>query len=200
MATLTLHPTSYDTENYSWYSTSNISNGYTSSSSTSRAYITCNTKGAEAYIYYKFDTSAIPDGSTINSVSCTAKLSINGNSTTTPQKKVQMFTGLTAKGTATSVSSTATVYTLDVGTWTLAELRDIRVRPYMKEGSSTTSRYQINFYGATLTIDYTPPGPSYTIKVKDGGTWKTATKVFVKQSGTWQQATNVLVKDSGTWE
>lgn len=153
--TITLYPSSYDTENYSWYSTSSLSNGYASASSTSYAQITCNTKGAEAYIYYKFDTSQIPDGATIDSVTCSAKLLINGNSTTTPQKKVQMFTGTTEKGTASNVSSSANTYSLDVGSWTLSELRDIRVRPYMKEASNTTSRYYIRFYGATLTITYT---------------------------------------------
>ena len=152
--TITLHPTSYDTENYSWYSISNVARGYTDASSTTYSQITCDTYGSEAYIHYKFDTSQIPDGATIVSVECRAKLLINGNSTTTPMKKVQMFTGLTAKGNPTTASSSATTYTLDVGDWTLAELRDIRVRPYMKEGTNTSSRYYIRFYGATLTIKY----------------------------------------------
>ena len=152
--TITLHPSSYDTEHYSWYSTSNLSRGYTSATSTTFADITCNTKGSEAYIYYKFDTSQIPDGATIDSVSCSVKVAINGNSTTTPIKRVQMATGTTLKGTATTVKTAVDTYTLDDATWTLAEVRDIRVRPYMKEGSSTTSRYKISFYGATLTITY----------------------------------------------
>lgn len=152
--TITLHPSSYDTENHSWYSASNISRGYTSDTSTTYATITCDGNGAEAFIHYKFDTSQIPDGATIVSVECKVKLSINGNSTTTPIKRVQMFTGLTAKGTPTAAGSSATTYDLDCGDWTLAELRDIRVRPYMKEGNSTTSRYRIAFYGATLTIKY----------------------------------------------
>lgn len=153
--TITLHPTSYDTENYSWYSISNVARGYTDASSTTRAIIDCNNYGSEAYIYYKFDTSQIPDGAEIVSVECKAKLAISGNSTTTPIKSVQMFTGLTAKGNPTTASSSVTTYTLDVGTWTLAELRDIRIRPYMKEGTNTSSRYSISFYGATLTITYT---------------------------------------------
>lgn len=153
--TLTLNPSSYDHEHYSWYSAQNISNGYLGSGSTSYARITCDTKGAEAYIHYKFDTSSIPDGATIDSVSCVVKVSISGNSTTTPQKKVQMFTGTTAKGSESNVSSSASAITMDVGSWTLEELRDIRVRPYMKEASNASSRYYINFYGATLTIKYT---------------------------------------------
>lgn len=151
--TITLHPTSYDTENHSWYSISNVSNGYAFATSSTVATITCDGQGASAYIYYKFDTSQIPDGATIVSVECEVKLSINGNSTTTPTKRVQMFTGTTAKGTPTTATTAINTFDLDCGEWTLAELRDIRVRPYMKEGS-TTSRYRIAFYGATLTIKY----------------------------------------------
>lgn len=152
--TISLHPVSYDTENYSWYSASNISNGYTNATSTSLATINCNGQGATAYIHYKFDTSQIPDGAEIVSVECKVKLSINGNSTTTPIKRVQMFCGLTAKGNPTTATTATNTFDLDCGDWTLAELRDIRVRPYMKEGTTTQSRYRIAFYGATLTITY----------------------------------------------
>lgn len=152
--TITLHPVSYDTENYSWYSISNVARGYTDASNTTFATITCDGQGAKAYIYYKFDTSQIPDGATIVSVQCKVKLSINGNSTTTPIKRVQMYTGTTAKGNPTKATTATNTFDLDCGDWTLAELRDIRVRPYMKEGSTTTARYRIAFYGATLTIKY----------------------------------------------
>lgn len=152
--TITLHPVSYDTENYRWYSASNISDGYANATSTTFAIINCNGQGATAYIHYKFDTSQIPDGAEIVSVDCKVKLSINGNSTTTPIKRVQMFCGLTAKGNPTTATTATNTFDLDCGDWTLAELRDIRVRPYMKEGSTTTARYKIAFYGATLTIKY----------------------------------------------
>ena len=153
--TITLYPSSYDTEHYSWYSTSNISRGYTSASSTTYSQINGNAYGGEGYIYYKFDTSQIPNGATIDSVSCSVKLGINGNSTTTPIKRVQMYTGTTAKGTATTAKTATTTYDLDCGDWTLEEIRDIRVRPYMKEGANTSAHYTISFYGATLTITYT---------------------------------------------
>ena len=199
MPTVTLYPSSYDTEHYSWRTSSNISRGYTSSSSTNYAEFGLVKSGGETYIYYKFDTSSIPDGAEIVSVSCTAKVMIEGNSSTTPQKKIQMATGTTLKGTASTASSTAKVYTLDVGEWTLAELRDVSVRPYAKMGTST-SNYVMRFYGATLTIEYNLPGPSYTVKVKNNGAWVDATKVLVKSSGSWVEASNVLAKDNGTWK
>lgn len=153
--TITLYPSSYDTENYNWRTYSNISRGYTDSSSTNYTRFGLQYRGVETYIYYKFDTSSIPDGAEIVSISCTAKASANGNSTTTPVKQIQMATGTTLKGTATTIGSTATERTLDVGSWTLAELRDICIRPYAKTGSSTAPNYNLDFYGATLTITYT---------------------------------------------
>ena len=153
--TITLHPTSYDTENHSWSSSSNISRGYTNSSSTTYARFGIPKPYGEAYVYYKFDTSSIPDGAEIVSVSCKAKATASGNSTTTPVKQIQMATGTTLKGSPSTIPSSASgaERTLDVGDWTLAELRDARIRPYAKTGN-TTSNYYLDFYGATLTIKY----------------------------------------------
>lgn len=151
--TVSFKPSSYDTENYSWRSSSNISNGYTNSTSTSYARFGIPKPYGEAYVYYKFDTSSIPDGAEIVSVSCVAKASASGNSTTTPVRQIQMATGTTLKGTITAINSSVTERTLDVGEWTLAELRDARIRPYAKTGN-TTSNYNLDFYGATLTITY----------------------------------------------
>ena len=151
--TVSFKPSSYDTVNYSWSSSSNISRGYTNSSSTTYARFAIPKPYGEAYVYYKFDTSSIPDGAEIVSVSCTAKANASGNSTTTPIKQIQMATGTTLKGSATTISSTASEKTLTVGDWTLAELRDARVRPYAKTGN-TTATYNLDFYGATLTVTY----------------------------------------------
>lgn len=154
--TITLHPTSYDTENYSWRTYSNISNGYADSTSMSYARFGIPKPHGEAYVYYKFDTSSIPDGAEIVSVSCRAKAVASGNSTTTPVKQIQMATGTTLKGSPTTIpasSPSAERDIADVGTWTLAELRDIRVRPYARTGN-TSSNYNLDFYGATLTITY----------------------------------------------
>ena len=68
-ATFTGTPTSYDTINHSWYSVSNMANGYTDSSSTTYATIN-NARGAnaETYAYFTFDTLSIPIYATIESV------------------------------------------------------------------------------------------------------------------------------------
>jgi len=203
MATATFDIVSYDTTDHSWYSTSGMSNAYDGSDSTNYATINdTRGSGAETWVYFEFNTSSIPSGSTINSVSCVVKLMANGNSTVTPTRTVQMFTGTTAKGSSTSMPTSAGTKSFSGQTWTLAELRDARVKIYVQRGTSQTStNYYVRFYGATLTVDYTPPaGPSYTVKVKNNGSWVNATKVLVKSSGSWVEASNVLAKDNGTWK
>lgn len=153
--TITLVPSSYDNVNYEWYSASDINKGYTSATSTSYASIQNAGMGADAYIIYKFDTSAIPDGADIVSVNCLVKVSMNGNSTTTPIKRLQMVSGTTLKGTYSGGTSAINTHDMDCGDdWTLAEVRDIGVKLRTRSGATTEHHYIINFYGATLTIVY----------------------------------------------
>ena len=152
--TITLRPSSYDNVNYEWYAASDINNGYAWATSATCAQIQNAGMGAYSYIFYKFDTSAIPDGADIVSVNCLVKVSMNGNSTTTPIKRLQMASGTTLKGTYSTGASSINTLDIDCGDdWTLAEVRDIGVRAMTKSGS-TSQHYQINFYGATLTIVY----------------------------------------------
>ena len=56
-------------------------------------------------------------------------------------------------------------------------------------------------YGATMTVtyDYTPPGPSYDVRVKQNGSWVQATKVLVKNNGSWVEASGIKAKSGGSW-
>ena len=78
---VTLSPSSFDSANSSYASVvSNypIENGYTDSSSSSAARFNITTgSNANTYIYYNFNTSSIPAGATITSVTCQAKVYIN---------------------------------------------------------------------------------------------------------------------------
>lgn len=60
--------------------------------------------------------------------------------------------------------------------------------------------YTLSNITADHTVVFSSGSVALPIRVKDNGTWKTATKVFVKQNGAWVQATKVLVKDNGTWK
>lgn len=153
--TISLHPTSYDND-HRWYSQSNINNALTDADSTSYAQINYTRgSGAETYVYFKFDTSSIPAGATIEEVSCVVKCLTNGNSTILPTREVQMFTGTTAKGSASSMPTSAGTRTFSGETWTLSELRDARVKVHAVRGTTqVNTNYYCRFYGATLTIKY----------------------------------------------
>ena len=155
-ATFTGVPTSYDENDKSWYSASNLDRGLTDSDSTTYATIyAARGNNAETWIYYKFDTSLIPAGATIKSITCTVKAMYNANNTIMPIHTVQLYSGTTAKGSASSIGTSASVRTLNVGDWTRQELNDVRVKLYMQRSTTqATTSYYARFYGATLTIEY----------------------------------------------
>ena len=150
------HPTSYDSD-YSAYSVSGLNQGYTDSTSTNYATINL-ARGSRAVteFYYLFDTSSIPANATIKSVTCTAKCYIsNANNNRVPTRQIQLFSGTTAKGSAHTLSTSTTAFSLTAGTWTRPELEDARIRMYAVRGTSqTTTSIYIRFYGATLTVEY----------------------------------------------
>lgn len=167
--TLTTHPNGYDSGNSSYSSVSSsypISNGYTDATSTSYAYITCTTGSrAESHISYTFDVSEIPEGATIDSVTCSVKSRVSSTSYLTAST-IQLYSGSTAKGAATSAASTsATARSIsNTGTWTYEEIQNIQVRLTGTRGTSSTSRAAyLYFYGATLNITYSLNGTAYTI-------------------------------------
>lgn len=173
------------------------------------------------HVIYSFDTSAIPTTATILSVSCDVKAYISSTSSSITTKTAQLYAGTTAKGATTTVPTTNSIWAIaNTGTWTASEVRNIRLRfdGYYPNSSS----YYLYVYGAELTVTYetdnyvyvytmsnlsadhtilvvSSGGPSYTIYVKDNGTWKLGT-VYVKDGGMWKQASAVKVKVGGTWK
>ena len=149
-----------------------ISNGYAGSDSTTYAKIPL-TQGSNAetsFIYSFASLSSIPSTATINSVSCSAKLGINQTgSKYVSSRTVQLCTGSsgsTLMGSASTVGSGSSVYTLTTGTWTRSQLTSAKLRLYAKRGTSGTSTvYYFVFYGATLTVNYTFEGYNYDVTV-----------------------------------
>ena len=163
--TITAHPTGVASD-HAYASVSNTTNGYTESSSTTYATINLTTgSGATTYIYFTFDFSDIPVGATIDSVSCSAKAYINTtNSSRITTRQIQLYSGTTAKGSASTISTSTTAFTMTTGTWTRDELLNARIRLYGVRGTSnTTSTYYFRFYGATFTVNYSVNGTAYTI-------------------------------------
>ena len=167
---VTLHPSGYDSSTLAAYSTSNLDRAYNSSSNTTYAQINL-TRNANAVtnIDYTFSlpSNTIPSGATINSVSCTAKCSINNTqSSRITTRIIQLYSGTTAKGDAETVANSTTAFTFsDAGSWTLADLQSgISIKLYAVRGtSSTTSSYYFRFYGCDFTISYTLNGTEYEI-------------------------------------
>lgn len=157
--TITKYPSSYDTDHYSAYSLGTIANAYTSSDSTTRERINL-TRGSRAatYVYFKFDLSAIPANATIDEISLSAKGSVNtGQTAVIATKQFIVCRGTESVGQASSITTTAKVYTLDVGSgWTGANINELALKAYAVRGtSSTNSAYYFDMYGATLTVKYT---------------------------------------------
>lgn len=115
--TITAHPTGVASD-HAYASVSNTTNGYAESSNTTYATINLTTgSGATTYIYFTFDFSGIPNGATINSVSCSAKAYINTtNSSRITTRQIQLYSGTTAKGSASTISNSTSVFTMTSGT------------------------------------------------------------------------------------
>lgn len=169
--TLTTYPASLDTANSNYpgtyYSTNVLENAFTDASSSTRWAPYTNTgSNAATTIYLNFDCSSIPEGATINSVSCSVKCGTQGTSYF-GTRTVQMATGTTTKGSATTMSgsnSSPSTHSLTVGSWTATEIRNAKLKFYVVRGTSnTTTDATFSIYGATLTVNYTIQGYMYTI-------------------------------------
>lgn len=156
--TLTVYPSSYDSTDKSYYSISNVSNAYTEASGSGYCSIGLTRgSGASTYVYFGFNTSSIPQNATITSISCIVRISISNQSASNiASKGAKMCSGTTEKTGAVSVTTTTSNRTFTMGTWTRAELNDIRLKLYATRGTSNTSNgYVLRLYGCTLTIGYT---------------------------------------------
>lgn len=132
-----------------------VSNGYKGSgdtSSTARIQMGTSTTG---YLYYTFDTSEIPSGATITSITGTVTVRVSSTSRVT-DTKCQLFTGTTAKGSNVTFASTTTSNTVTLSpgsSWTRSELNDFRLKIGGTGSSSSQTKY-IYFAGASVTVNY----------------------------------------------
>ena len=164
-----LIPNGYNSSHSSYSSVNSsypISNGYTDTSSSTYAYITCNTgSSASSYISYTFPSPDIPSGATITSVSASARVRVSSTSYISTAV-LQLYNNATAMGSSTSArTTTATTYTISSpGTWTTSTLENLELRYTATRGTSNTSRAAyIYFYGAAVTVNYSYSGTQYTI-------------------------------------
>lgn len=163
--TITAYPSGVLSD-HAYASITSTENAYNPSSNTSYATINLTTgTNAVTYVYFTFDFSEIPAGSAIDSISCSAKTYINTTNTSRiTTRQAQLYSGSTAKGSASTISNSTTAYNMTTGNWTRDELQDASLRIYVQRGTSnTTSNYYVRVYGATFTVEYTFNGVAYVI-------------------------------------
>ena len=156
-SSITLYPSGYTGASNWTIPTSGsytIANAYKGSGDTSTSCrITVNTS-ATGYFYLTFDTSEIPAGATITSITGTVTVRVS-NTTRVTNTVCQLYTGTTAKGTSKTFASTTTsnTVTLTPGSWTRSELTDLRLRIGATGSSASQTKY-VYLYGATIVINY----------------------------------------------
>ncbi|MBQ3989714.1 MAG: hypothetical protein II630_02630, partial [Bacteroidales bacterium] len=191
-----------------------ITNAYTSADSTTSARLTVATTASgrkyEAYFYY--DMSAltdIPSNATINSVSGRVKYNVSSTQTSRISAvTIQLYTNTTPKGSATTARTTsATVYTMTAGTWTLSELQNARLYVSAVRGTNTSNSAYLYLYGSDLTVNYSVNGTEYEVSFNNqssDATTDPSTTQYVYQGGSQEikiyidNTDDYVVKDNGT--
>ena len=213
--------------NSGWYSVENITNAYDDADSTNYASFELAGNSATGTVYLTLSNLGIPSSATIVSVSAKATVQYNRNGSSSGfSSSVQMYSGNTAKGSATSwvangnTDVAKTTLTLSAGSWTASEIANARLYLTATNSAYSTRRY-IYIYGVSFEVTYESDGITYiytisnvtgnhTIVVtagavtnkiyfKNNGSWVTATKVYKKVNGSWVQQTNLVnVFDANT--
>ncbi len=202
----------YDYES-SGFTISNIQNAYTDINDSTYANCDAPAGGTTSHLYLELGPIDIPSSATITNVSCQASLQISRNGSSSGMNVFcQMYSGNTAKGSATSLATSATdvardTYTLSIGTWTAAELQNARFHISFTNNASSTHRY-IYVYGIALTVTYSVSGEVYiytinniqgdhTIIVTVGAT--ETDKLYIKVNGAWKEVQEAYIKVNGSW-
>lgn len=201
---VSLHPSGYTGASNLTVPTSGsytITNAYKASGNTTNyCRITVNTS-TTGYFYLTFDTSDIPSGATITSITGTVTVRVS-NTQRVINTVCQLYSGTTAKGSNTQFNSTtaSNTETLIPGTWTRAELNDLRLRIGATGSSSTQTKY-IYLYGATITINYSVT--THGITIQNSTTVNVAASETEVAEGSdveiiAESLSGITIKDNGT--
>ena len=140
---------------------------------------------------YTFDLSSIPSNATITSVSLQVKAHEENASRSTCT--IRCYAGSTAKGSLTTVNGTSnTIYTVDCGSWTRADL------------DSFVMRLSLGYYGgliagATLTVEY-EASAQWSVELSGNARgWSVkGDNIYKKQNGVWSLVSAVALEDTLT--
>lgn len=134
-------------------SVSNASRAYTDETSTTYANPRLGGKNVANSWYFKFNTSAIPQNATIESVSCKVKAQLTGTTGITP-RTIGLYSNSILKGSTQNLTNSAKIFTFSNVSWTREELSDVRITVNATRTNNNNSPW-LYFYGATLTVTYT---------------------------------------------
>lgn len=181
--TKTFYPGAYKADSNDYYGMKNATNPVGKGSANTTYASFENRPYQSGIVYWPFDTSIIPAEATIDSVACMAKGSCNSST----KGSMQLYSGTVAKGSATSTKTSAAVYNLSCGTWTRAELDNIRLLTKITNTNSGSSIFY--FYGADLTVTYTYQSEKFMLKLS--GAYNDVARTFKKVSGIWVEQTDL---------
>ena len=170
MASTTVIPNGYtNTGSYNFTLSTNssrkIDNAYhnaDNTSSSARLQLASNSSNTRtSTMYLEFDKTtinSIPAGSTINSVTANVRYYVS-NTTYVSAVSMQLYSNTSAKGSAvTNRPTSSTKYSITPGSWTLDELKNVRLYISATHNKSTNSGY-VYLYGADVTVTYTQGTP-----------------------------------------
>ena len=172
-------------------------------------------EGSETIVDFLFNIVNIPQICEITSVNLSFKCYLQGGAYH-DYRYAQLYSGNTAKGSPSgNLDASTSVRTLDdCGSWTREELDSLKLRIYLKRGSTnTTTNYYVRFYGATLTItyrEYDEAYYSYTVSniqadhtivineasstppsyIKVNGQYVSISKIWKKVNNVWVEQTD----------
>jgi hypothetical protein len=159
MATIKIIPNgTTNTGSYN-FTLRNISNAYYDSTHASGTYarltLSANNRSARtSEIFFEFNKTSIeniPAGSTIDSITCNVKYSVP-NTTYVTAVSLQLYSNNTPKGNQINDrNTTAQVYSITPGTWSLTELLNIRLYLSATHNLSNSNAYIYILMGPMLT-------------------------------------------------
>ena len=183
MATLTAIPSNYTSmSNLTANSTYPITRAYTDSASTTYTQLNVSKNKTGTVYFTGFDFSSIPSGATITSVVIKVRAMVSSTSYITAAT-VQASKGTTLVGSSTNYRTTTnTLYTLTSGSWSRADLDNLRIY-FSATKSNTNSTAYMRIYGMDVTVTYEEP--TSQLYLKENGAWVTYSKVYRKENGAW---------------
>ena len=198
----------------SGFTVTDLSNAFADADSNDYATLSVPSGGSSCSLSLYFDTSGVPSGATIVSVSCKATFQYNrNNSSSRFSATCQMYKLITAVGSPVTIVSSGgsnvakTTFTFsDAGTWSSSDLGSATFYVNATNNANSTTRY-LYLYGVSFDVTYEIDGNTYvytisniaanhTITVTSGASTQT---IYYKENGTWKSADTVYKKVNGSW-